>query len=450
MAINLTIDGIKTTAEPNETILAVAKRLGKKIPTLCFIEGLLPNGACRICVVDDAGRLVPSCATPVREGMDIKTNSAKVVNARKSILELLLAAHPNDCTTCFKSLDCELAELAKTYSIDSIKIPKGYEKCLPDLANPAIVREPEKCILCGKCVRVCEEIQNVGAIDFSGRGAGTRVTPSMNRPLSSTQCTFCGQCIMVCPTGALHEKSDVDKVINALSDPNRIVVVQTAPAIRVSIGEEFGMAPGTVVTGKLATALKYAGFHKVLDTDYGADLTIMEEGSELLHRLKEGGSLPLLTSCSPGWVKFIEHNYPELLPNVSSAKSPHEMVGAVVKNIWAVREGIDPSKVFVVSIMPCTAKKFEAARPELGQGKISDVDAVLTTREAAILLKQLGIDLARVPEGDFDHPLGESTGAAAIFGRSGGVMEAALRTAYYLVTVPSLKSLSFQILAVKA
>ncbi len=444
MPLNITIDGIKTTAEAGETILQAAKKIGIDIPTLCYLEGLDPAGACRICIVEVGGRLLPSCATPVSEGMDVKTRSPKVLFARRTILEMLLAAHPNECTTCFKSDMCELAELARQYNIERVQLPRGYERRFPDIANPSLVREPEKCILCGKCVRVCNEIQHVGAIDFSHRGAQSTVSPAFHQSMGATQCTFCGQCIKVCPTGALHEKSHLDKVLRALADPDITTVVQVAPAIRVSIGEEFGMAPGSIVTGKLAASLRRVGFDKVLDTDFAADLTIMEEGSELVHRIKEGGALPLLTSCSPGWVKFVEHNFPNLLPNVSSAKSPHEMLGAVVKHCWAPKAGIDPKKVFVVSIMPCTAKKFESQRPELSSDSIQDVDAVLTTREAARLLKQFGVNLTKMADEDFDHPLGSSTGAAVIFGRSGGVMEAALRTAYKLITDEELAKVEFR------
>ncbi len=444
MALNVTIDGIKTTAQPGETILEVARRLGKYIPTLCHIEGLTPNGACRICIVEDDGRLVPSCATPVRDNMVVKTNTPKILNSRKSIVEMLLAAHPNECTTCFKAENCDLADLARVYSIERINIPKGYEKRLPDLTNPAIVREPEKCILCGKCVRTCNEIQAVGCIDFAGRGNTSTVTTSFDLPLATTQCTFCGQCILACPTGALHENPHIDRVLQAISDPDVYVVAQTAPAVRVSIGEMFGLEPGTISTGRMVAALKSAGFDKVIDTNFGADLTIMEEGSELVDRIKNNGPLPLLTSCSPGWVKFIEHNYPELLPNVSTAKSPQEMTGSIVKNIWAEREGIDPSKIFMVAVMPCTAKKYEASRPELAQGTIKDVDAVLTTREASTFLRQMGVEFARMPEIDFDRPFGQSSGAAAIFARSGGVMEAALRTGYNLITGEELDKIEFE------
>ena len=444
MTVNLSINGMKTTAKPGETILQVTRRLGIQIPTLCHIDGLEPTGSCRICVVDVGGQLVPSCSTPVAEGMEVTTNSIAVLRARKTIIELLLAAHPNECTTCFKSDDCKLARLAREYSIDRIPLPRGFERRLPDSSNAAIVREPEKCILCGKCVRVCEEIQGVGAIDFARRGADTTVQPVFGRALGLTQCTFCGQCVNACPTGALHEKSHIDRVLTALADPDVTTVVQVAPAIRVSIGELFDMEPGTIVTGKLASALRRVGFDRVIDTDFGADLTIMEEGSEFVKRLKAGGPLPLITSCSPGWVKYIEHNRPEMLPKLSSCKSPHEMLGAVVKGHWAPAVGLDPKKVFVVSVMPCTAKKYEAGRPELGSGGWSDVDAVLTTREAGRLLRLFGLDLKGMPEGDFDHPLGASTGAAAIFGRSGGVLEAALRTVHHLLTGRELDGIEFR------
>lgn len=444
--INITINGHNVETFENSTILQAAKAAGINIPTLCYLANASVTGACRMCVVevDGARNLVPSCAFPVSEGMKIETHSPRVRRARKTIIELLIANHPQDCLKCDRNGTCQLQELAAEYGIREIRYKGKIRHNLPDLSSASIERDPDKCILCGKCVKVCEEIQSVNAIDFTKRGFDSIVTPAFNHSLEQTVCINCGQCIMVCPTGALREKSIVKQVFEAIHDTKKHVVVQTAPAIRVTIGEAMGMPAGTISTGKMVTALKKLGFGKVFDTDLTADLTIMEEASELVHRVTTGGVLPMMTSCSPGWVKFIEHFYPSLIPNLSTCKSPHEMMGAVVKNYYAQKNGIDPKDIFVVSIMPCTAKKFEAQRPELEEEGLCDVDAVLTTRELVKMLKTSGIHFETLEDSEFDNPLGTASGAGDIFAASGGVMEAALRTAYYLITGNELGNIEFQ------
>ncbi len=441
--MKLTINGKECWANSGETILKVADREGIKIPTLCYLKGFSPTGSCRICMVEVNGnRLVPSCAFPVAEGITVSTNSEKVRRARKTIIELLIANHPQDCLTCVRNGNCELQTLAAQYGVRSYRYKGERRTAKIDVASPALERDPEKCILCGRCVQVCHEIQNVGAIDFVRRGFSSQVSSAMERSLNTVPCVFCGQCITVCPVGALREKSHQKQVWAAINDPGKIVVAQVAPAVRVALGEEFGMEPGSVVTGKTISALRRLGVDFVFDTNFGADLTILEEATELIERLQNGEILPMLTSCSPGWIKYIEHFYPELLPNLSSCKSPHEMEGALIKTYWAQKLGIEPDKIFVVSIMPCTAKKFEAKRPELG-GDFPDVDAVLTTRELARMIRIAGIDFTKLSDEFFDDPMGESTGAASIFGAAGGVLEAALRTAHFYLTGKEMRDLEF-------
>jgi iron-only hydrogenase group A len=440
----VTINGKELWANPGDTILNVAQREGIKIPTLCYLKGFTPTGSCRICVVEVEGQrnLVPSCAQPVTEGMRVLTNSTKVRRARKTIIELLIANHPQDCLVCVRNGNCELQDLASEYGVRDYRYTGERRMNKKDIASPSIERDPNKCILCGRCVRVCHETQNVGAIDLARRGFSSYVTPAMDSSLNTSPCVYCGQCITVCPVGALMEKSHEKLVWEAINDPNRIVIAQTAPSVRVALGEEFGMEPGSIVTGKMTAALRRMGVDMVFDTNFGADLTIMEEGAELISRLKNGGKIPLLTSCSPGWVKYVETFYPDLLEHVSTCKSPQEMTGAIIKSFYAQKMNIDPAKIFVVSVMPCTAKKFESQRPELGFN-YPDVDAVLTTREMARMIKNSGIDFHKLPDDHFDDPLGESTGAGAIFGATGGVMEAALRTAHFFLTGKEMNDIEF-------
>jgi len=372
--------------------------------------------------------------------MVVWTHSAKVRKARRTVVELLLSDHPSDCTACARNGNCELQSLAEELGIREVRFrvePHGYPV---DDSSLAVVRDPDKCILCRRCLQTCSEIQGVAGLRIKGRGYASLIGPAFDLPLGSALCVNCGQCISRCPTGALTERTAIPEVWAALEDPDLFVVVQTAPAVRVALGEALGMPPGEIVTGKLTTALRLLGFDRVFDTNFAADLTIMEEGHELIHRIQTGGVLPQLTSCSPGWIKFIEHFYPELLPNVSSCKSPQQMFGAVAKTYFAEMAGVDPAKMRVVSIMPCTAKKFEAARPEMCDSGYRDVDYVLTTRELAQMIKEQGIQFASLEESDYDDPLGESTGAAVIFGATGGVMEAALRTAYEVLTGERLEN----------
>jgi NADH-quinone oxidoreductase subunit G/NADP-reducing hydrogenase subunit HndD len=437
--ITLTINGKQVTAQAGQTLLQVCRAQGIDIPTLCYLEDLFPSGACRMCVVEVEGArgLVPSCAFPAADGQVVSTHSPRARRARKTIVELLLANHPQECLTCVRSGGCELQTLAKDLGVREQRY-EGMRREYPiDASSVSLVRDPEKCILCGRCVRVCEEVQGVAAIDFTNRGFQTVIMPAFNKDLCNTACVNCGQCILVCPTGALREQSNLKEVWDAINDPEKVVVVQVAPAIRATIGEEFGMAPGTRVTGKLTAALRRTGFDSVFDTDVAADLTIMEEGSELVERLTHAGTLPMITSCSPGWVKFIEHFYPEQLDHLSTAKSPHMMLGTLLKTYYAEKQGIDPSKMVVVSIMPCTAKKYEADRPEMTDSGYKDVDYVLTTRETARLIKLAGIKFENLPDEEFDAAFSTATGAAVIFGTTGGVMEAALRTAKFLLTMPA-------------
>jgi iron-only hydrogenase group A len=444
--ITIEVNGRKVEAKKGETILSALRRASVKVPTLCNLEGLAPTGACRMCVVEVEGsaNLVPSCSFPVAEGMKVKSNSPAVMQARRTIIELLLSNHPDDCLYCIRSGNCTLAELAQEHGVRARRFRGAKNKREKDMSGPSIQRDPEKCILCGKCVRVCEEIQGVSAIDFVQRGSKSMVGTAFNKGLNVSSCINCGQCILVCPTGALHERSYVEDVMRVLSDPDKIVVAQHAPAVSVSIAEEFGMKPGTDFDGKMVAALRRIGFDRVFDTSFTADLTIMEEGSELAHRVKTGGVLPMMTSCSPGWIKFVEQFYPEMMPNLSTCKSPQQMMGAIVKTFYAEREKLDPKKIVSVSIMPCTAKKFECARPEMGRDYVQDVDYVLTTRELAELFRMTGVDPATVEPEAADTPFGERSSAGKLFGASGGVMEAAVRSAYFLLTGQELAELKIE------
>lgn len=437
-------NGRQVEAKKGEMLLTALRRAGIEIPTLCYMKDLTPTGACRLCVVEDegSGRLVPSCAFPVAEGMKVKTHSARAVQARKTIVELLLADHPDDCLYCIRNGDCDLQGMAEQLGIRQRRFKGNKTNSHLDISSPAIERDPAKCILCGKCVRTCEEIQGVAAIDFAGRGSGTCIATAFNEGMNVSSCVYCGQCIKVCPTGALREQSDLKKVMDALNDPEVTVVAQHAPAVSVTIGEAFGMPAGADVAGAMVTALRRLNFDRVFDTSFSADLTIMEEGSELVQRLTQGGALPMMTSCSPGWIKFVEQYYPEFLDNLSTCKSPQQMMGAIIKSFFAQKEGIDPKKIFSVSIMPCTAKKFEALRPEMGSDGMQDIDAVLTTRELVRMIRLRGIDLKDLEPDSADTPFGERTTAGKIFGASGGVMEAAIRSAHFLVTGKELDNLN--------
>ena len=435
-AVTLEVDGRQVAARSGEMLLTVLRREGVHVPTLCHLAHLTPTGACRLCVVEVEGQknLVPSCAFPVGAGMVVHTHSARAQRARKTIVELLLADHPDDCLYCVRAGNCDLAGLARDLGVRERRYRGGKSEHHVDASSSAILRDPAKCILCGKCVRVCEEVQGVSAIDFVGRGCHTQVGTAFDEGLNLSECIMCGQCINVCPTGALREVSHLKPVTDALADKRRVAVVQHAPSISVTIAEELGLPPGADATGILNAALRRLGFRHVFDTGFSADLTIMEEASELVHRISTGGVLPMMTSCSPGWVQWVEQSAPDLIPNVSSCKSPQQMLGAVIKRVWAERNGLLPEDVFSVSIMPCTAKKAEAARPEMAPDGVPDVDAVLTTRELLRLFQLRGLDLRQLAPEPADAPYGERSSAGKLFGVSGGVAEAALRTAWFMLT----------------
>ena len=444
--ITLEVDNRPIGANEGETILSALRRHGVNVPTLCYLENLPPSGACRLCVVEVEGapNLIPACSFPVAKGMKVKTRTPRVLDARKTIIELLLSNHPDDCLYCARNGKCDLQRLAQELGIRQ-RLYRGRKSSKEmDVSSPSIVRDPDKCILCGRCVRVCEEVQGVAAIDFIRRGCQTFVGTAFDRGLNLSTCVNCGQCILVCPTGALSEHSHLSEVIAALSDPDKTVVVQHAPAVSVTIAEEFALKPGKDVDGRMVAALRRIGFDRVFDTSFTADLTIMEEASELAERIKTGGVLPLLTSCSPGWIKFVETFFPDFIPNLSTCKSPQQMMGAIVKEVFARRAAIDPAKIVSVSIMPCTAKKFECTRPEMAPNYLPDVDYVLTTRELGQLIRMFGIDLMALEPETADTPFGERTTAGKIFGASGGVMEAAVRTAHYLLTGKELDDLKIQ------
>ena len=433
--IDIQVDGRAIEAKEGETILAALKREGIHVPTLCHMEGLPPSGACRMCIVELEGapNFVTACSYPVAAGMKIQTRSAKVLDARRTIVELLLSNHPDDCLYCTRSGKCDLQQLSQNMGIRQRVYRGKRDEQEKDVSGP-IVRDPEKCILCGRCVRICEEIQGVSAIDFVNRGSKAYVGTAFDQGLNVSTCINCGQCIVGCPTGALAEKSFIDEVVAALADPNKLVVAQHAPAVSVSLAEEFGLEAGQDVDGKMVAALRRIGFDRVFDTSFTADLTIMEEASELAQRIAQGGTLPMFTSCSPGWIKFVEQFYPDFIPNLSTCKSPQQMMGAIIKSYFAAREKVDPGQIVSVSIMPCTAKKFESNRPEMAPKHIPDVDYVLTTRELGKLLHMFGVDLLAMPPQAADTPFGGRSTAGKIFGASGGVMEAAIRTAHFLIT----------------
>ena len=430
--INLKINGIPVQAEKGSTILEAARKVGIEIPTLCFMKDMNEIGACRMCIVEaNEGRgfrVVTSCVYPVSEGMEVRTNSKKIQENRKTTLELMLSVHDKSCLSCVRSTNCELQKLCRDYGVENSRF-EGFKPSYDlDYSAVHLVRDNNKCILCRRCVAACEQ-QFVSVIGANERGMDTNIGSPFNLPLNNTPCISCGQCTVVCPTGALTERDDTGKVWEAINDPEKFVVVQTAPSIRVTIGECFGMPIGSNVEGKLVAALRRVGFDKVFDTNFGADLTIVEEANELVERIKNGGVLPMMTSCSPGWVKFCEFYYPQLLPHLSSCKSPAQMEGAVIKNYYAQKMGLDPKNIVVVSVMPCTAKKFEIGRPDQDSSGYPDVDIALTTREAARMIEKVGMDFTKLPDEEFDDPLAQDTGAAVIFGATGGVMEAAVRTA---------------------
>jgi len=445
--IKAKINNIEVEVKEGTTILDAAKAHGIKIPTLCYYPDLKINSDCRICSVEVKGKknLTTACSTPLTEGLEVSTNTRKVLNARRILTELILANHDTNCTACARNMKCELQDLANTLGIDENRFPSVLKPQEVDDHNPSIYRNPNRCIKCGRCIEVCKEVEGTHVLEYMGRSHDMKVSPKYGKYLSDEDCTFCGQCASVCPVAAITENDDTQRVFDAIHDPNKHVIVQVAPSIRVAIGEEFGQEAGGQWTGELVTALKHLGFDRVFDTDFTADLTIIEEGHELLHRVKNGGVLPMMTSCCPGWVNYAEQNHADILPHLSTCKSPQQMFGALAKTYYAKSEDIDPKDMFVVSVMPCTAKKYESDREEMKvHENIDDVDAVLTTRELGKMIRQQGIDFNDLKPSEFDNPFGITTGAGAIFGATGGVMEAALRTVYEVVNEKPLDSLDFK------
>jgi len=437
------------------TILEAAHEAGVKIPTLCHldlhdIQMVNQTASCRVCMVElvdsktNRNRIVPACVTKATEGMEILTSTLRAITARRMSVELLLSNHPNECFTCPKNRECELQALAAELGIREIRWEGERMDYPKDLSSDAIVKDSNKCIYCRRCETMCNEVQTCGILSGIGRGFDAFVGPAFNIPMVESSCTYCGQCVMVCPTAALTEVNHTDKVWEALNDPDKHVIVQTAPIIRVTLGEMFNMEPGTIVTGKLVTSLKRLGFNEVFDTDFGADLTVMEEATELIYRLNHNKTLPILTSCCPAWVKFIEHQFPELLQVPSTCKSPHIMFGTIAKTYYAEKNGLDPDNIVVVSVMPCIAKKAEAKRPELSKDEHNNVDIVITTRELGLMIKEAGLEFESLPDSEYDKPLGETTGASVIFGTTGGVIEAVLRTASEWLTGEELKEVEFE------
>ncbi len=443
--VKLVIDNKPVEVEEGTTILEAARQNGIDIPTLCFLKDINEVGDCRMCIVEVEGRkgFATSCIQTVEEGMVVKTHSPEILEARKTILDLILSNHHKDCLTCSRSGNCELQALSIKFNVQKVEYEGEMSKHKIDDKSPAIVRDFNKCILCRRCVATCKNVQGIGAIDCIERGFSSCISTTYDHSLNDVDCTFCGQCIESCPTGALREKEYIDEVWEKLKDESTYVVVQTAPAVRVALGEEFGYSIGTNVKGKMVTALKNMGFDKVFDTNTGADFTIMEEANEFVERVKNKGTLPMITSCSPGWVRFAEKNYPELLDHLSTCKSPHQMFGAIIKSYLAQKEGIAPHKICTVSVMPCIAKKYEASREEMEVDGNRDVDYVITTRELSRMIRQANISFRELEDSDFDDPMGEATGAGAIFGTTGGVMEAALRTAADTLEGKNLEKLEY-------
>ena len=443
--IHLVIDDVNVEVEEGTTILSAARKANIDIPTLCFLKDINENGDCRMCVVEVEGRrgLATSCIQKVEEGMIVHTHSKDVVEARKMVLDLTLSNHHRDCLTCIRSGNCELQALAIKYNVQNVKYDGEKTKNVVDDKSPSIVRDFKKCILCRRCVSTCKKVQEIGAIDCTGRGFDSCISTAGDISLNDSNCVFCGQCIESCPTGALHEKDDTEKLWEKLYDKDIIKIAQTAPAVRAGLGEEFGEELGYNSEGKMVTALKRLGFDKVFDTNTGADFTIMEEANEFIDRVQGKKTLPMITSCCPAWVRFAEKNFPDELSHLSSCKSPHQMFGAILKSYYAKKLNVDPSKIFVVSIMPCIAKKYEITRPEMEEDGLRDVDCVITTRELARMIKQKDLDFNSLEESNFDDPMGEATGAGAIFGTTGGVMEAALRTAADLLEGTDLKEIEY-------
>jgi NADH-quinone oxidoreductase subunit G len=437
------INNVDVEVPEGTSILWAARKANFTIPTLCSHPDLVPGGQCGVCVVEIEGipGLKRACMTPLGEGWKVHTHTARLMEIRRQLVELILSYHDTDCLTCIKNNNCELQTLAATLGINTVEWHNPEERLPIDRSSVAIVRDPNKCILCGRCTQVCSNMQTVNALAVNHRGYSTVITAAFDMGLGNSVCINCGQCVVHCPVGALYENGHIEKVWDAIHDPDKFVVVQEAPAVRVMLGEEFGMEPGTLVTGKMYAALRRVGFDSVLDTNFSADLTIMEEGTELVSRLKTGKGLPLITSCSPGWIKFMETFFHDMIPHMSTAKSPQQMFGTLAKTYFAEQRGIAPEKIVSVSIMPCTAKKFECQRPEMRASGFQDVDFVLTTREIGRMLREAGIDLNEMPDEKADSLLGEYTGAATIFGTTGGVMEAALRSAYFLVTGRELESI---------